>query len=145
MKKLPTYALCAFLAFAPMTSCTTPLPAPQGNAMIQEIELQKAEGKISEETANFMIAQIKKQMSEDPGIDWDAVLKVGGGVASAVLASLTGIHFMPSRSGVKKSQAQLLQEMLDRFARERALAEKAEQDAVADATLKGIEGAAPPA
>ncbi|KKN08010.1 hypothetical protein LCGC14_1061030 [marine sediment metagenome] len=115
LKKPAAYLLCAVLLFAPMTSCKGPLPAEQGNAMIVEIEKQKVEGKLSPELAAFLIKTIQERM--DPnysgGIDWDQVMLIGGGLVSAVFASLTGVRL--TRGAAKpmdKSQADILKKLI---------------------------------
>ncbi len=117
-KKPAAYFLCAVLLFAPMTSCVGPLPPEQGNAMIVEIKKQKEEGKVSPELAAFLIKTIQERMDPDysGSIDWDQVMLIGGGLLSAVVASLTGVRL--TRGAAKpldKSQADILKSLVAEY------------------------------
>lgn len=114
LKKTATYLLCAIIVCMPM-SCLGPMPQAQGAAMKTEINKQMEEGDISAELGSFLLAEITKRM--DPnysgGIDWDAILKSGGGILLAAVSAYTGVRI--SRGPAKKldkSQARLLENLI---------------------------------
>ncbi len=117
IKKTATYLLCAILFLAPMTSCIGGIPPAQGQAAITEIKTQVKEGSLSKELGDLLIQRIMARM--DPNysgeIDWDQIMVVGGGILSAVIASVTGVRL--ARGPAKPldgSQASLLKDLLAR-------------------------------
>ena len=146
LKHLSTYLLCAVLVLLPM-SCQGPLPFAQGSALKTEVHAQVKAGDISPELGAYLIAEIDKRM--DPnysgGIDWDLVLKSGGGIALSVISALTGVRLVrgPAKP-MDKSQAEILNEIIadwtaDDEDDEDLHAETMSREAMADLIAKRIE------
>lgn len=127
IKNIPTYFLCLFLVFAPltMTSCIGSMPEQQGHSLIMEVEAQVREGLISRQVGDSLIQMIEFKMdpANSGGVDWDAVLLSVGGIASAVIASVTGVRITrgPAKP-MDPSQADMLKDLLAERAAEQAVA-----------------------
>lgn len=117
LKKIATYLLCAIIVCMPM-SCIGPMPQAQGVAMKTEINKQMEDGDISEELGNYLLAEITKRMdpSYSGGVDWDAILKSGGGILLAAVSAYTGVRITrgPAKK-LDKSQAALLEDLIADF------------------------------
>jgi hypothetical protein len=117
LKAISVYTLCAMLVCMPM-SCVGPMGTAQGNALKTEISAQIEAGEVSEELGLFLIAEINKRM--DPnysgGIDWDAILKSGGGILLAAVSAYTGVRITrgPAKP-MDKSNAGILDDLVAEF------------------------------
>jgi hypothetical protein len=93
--------------------------------MIEEVKKQKAEGLISPELADEVVAFIERRMDpDDPlnqGVDWEAVLYSGGGILLSILSAYTGVRITrgPPKP-MDSSDADTLKEIIAQFKESRA-------------------------